>query len=43
MSCYPQSTCRYSDKAGGSIDVATAPGEFTEFSIVLPRGGQTGG
>jgi two-component system NtrC family sensor kinase len=28
---------------GGSIDVATAPGEFTEFSIVLPRGGQTGG
>jgi signal transduction histidine kinase len=22
---------------GGSIDVATAPGQFTEFIIVLPR------
>jgi two-component system, NtrC family, sensor kinase len=22
---------------GGSIDVDTAPGEFTEFAIVLPR------
>src|SRR5208337_1839227 len=24
---------------GGSIDVATAPGAFTEFTIVLPRAG----
>ncbi|BBO05053.1 signal transduction histidine kinase [Bradyrhizobium ottawaense] len=22
---------------GGTIDVATTPGEFTEFTIVLPR------
>ncbi len=22
---------------GGTIDVTTAPGEFTEFTIVLPR------
>ena len=25
---------------GGSIDVATEPGVFTEFKIVLPRAGQ---
>ena len=24
---------------GGTIEVATRPGEFTEFTIVLPRGG----
>ena len=23
---------------GGTIDVATSPGAFTEFTIVLPRG-----
>jgi two-component system NtrC family sensor kinase len=26
---------------GGTIDVETQPGEFTEFTIVLPRGGPT--
>jgi signal transduction histidine kinase len=26
---------------GGTIEVATRPGEFTEFTIVLPRGGVT--
>jgi signal transduction histidine kinase len=26
---------------GGSIEVATQPGEFTEFRIVLPRGTAT--
>ena len=26
---------------GGSIDVETKPGEFTEFRIVLPRGTAT--
>ena len=26
---------------GGSIDVATEPGQFTEFTILLPRGGGT--
>jgi two-component system, NtrC family, sensor kinase len=25
---------------GGSIDVDTAPGKFTEFKVVLPRTGQ---
>jgi signal transduction histidine kinase len=26
---------------GGSIEVDTQPGEFTEFTIVLPRAGET--
>jgi signal transduction histidine kinase len=26
---------------GGSIDVATEPGQFTEFTITLPRAGAT--
>jgi hypothetical protein len=25
------------DRAGGTIDVATEPGNFTEFIVVLPR------
>jgi signal transduction histidine kinase len=28
---------------GGSIEVDSQPGEFTEFTIRLPRNGQTGG
>jgi len=26
----------------GTIDVDTRPGEFTEFTMVLPRGGNAG-
>jgi nitrogen-specific signal transduction histidine kinase len=29
-----------SQQHGGSIDVASCPGEFTEFTIRLPRNGQ---
>ena len=27
---------------GGTIEVETEPGDFTEFTIVLPRGGNPG-